>query len=169
MEDPNNELWNQVWTESNQMFLRGKLGRMKTYLHESKYEEAITSADNVLQEFHQPHFAFDSTVSPFLKTKFFLGKALAHTLLGDTKFSKQLILKKAAIHLIWSGLYNHKLKINNVKHISMILQISIDMELTRLKSRDPCEQLVYPRGGGSWLWQAECDRSFWEWLDLPEA
>jgi hypothetical protein len=169
MKDANNISWNQVWTDSKRMFFQGKLELMKAHLHQSKYREAISNTHGVTCELSRPLTQFNYSVSPILKAKFCLGTALAYTLLfGDIEMGSR-VLKTAAEYLLLSGRYSHHADINNVKNISRILQISINTEYSRLKSQDPYERRVYLRGSEARYWEAECNRSFWEWLDLPEA
>jgi hypothetical protein len=169
MKDTNNQLWNSLWIESNRMFLEENFELMKTYLHQLKYEEVVWGVRKVLYECHWSPSPNYTIKSPVLNAKFFLGDALANIALGEIRRGSGS-LTSAARSIFSSGLYSNKNGSNSsiLEDISELLQKAIDTELTKLNSPYRCAQRAVGRSR-PWDWHVESKRSFWEWLDLPEA
>jgi len=168
IKDTNSQPWKEVWIESKRMFFQVKLGLLKTCLHQLKYNEALLNTETALYDVYEPLIDVGYIVPPILKAKFCLGKALALNALGEVGEGMH-VRTTAALILFSTGRYRDNTVIDTVELISKILQTSIDTELTRLMSPDQGGRLVRERGNVLSVWEADSNRTFWEWLDLPEG
>jgi hypothetical protein len=171
MKDPNDQHWNDVWTESKTMFFQEQLGLMKTYLRQLRYGDIVSSAIKRHNEVVHPWIVTNYSVNPVLTAKFQLCEILAHTALGEIyKGLEKLPL--VARGLAGSSLYNAaggQDRCLVTEDLLKILLKAINMELSNLNSRYRREPLELAKESTSRDWQVERNRTFWEWLDIPEV
>jgi hypothetical protein len=160
--------WAQVWDQSAKMYFKGGLETAKTYLRQAKYREAMLT-DAKAQ--HEPVVPLDvqQIISPLLEAKLSLCEAMAHTGLGDAEKGGSC-LKLAAYCLYSSAVNAPVISMQLLRMLSEELQLAINEELIKLNSPYRCRatpptskaeaRIDYPAGIKN--------RSFWEWLDLPE-
>jgi hypothetical protein len=166
--DDNNS-WIELLFQSKRMYYQGRLGTTMTYLQQSRYEEAVMTAvearcERSLLTYHP------DTLSVFLEAKFFLCEALAYTALGEIEAGVHR-LSLAASLFYWCAANSTSVATtsNTLQMWAETLRISINREFVKLNLPHRCNTMPnlkieacmdYPAGME--------ERSFWEWLHLPE-
>jgi hypothetical protein len=86
----NNNDWNELWTKTGRVYLQGKLGIVRTYLHQSRYKEAVLNAEYARCE---RMFSFGPLYryNPLLYAKFCLCEALAYYALGGAEKGEHML------------------------------------------------------------------------------
>jgi hypothetical protein len=169
--DADNELWAQLWNQSAKVYFKGRLEIAKIYLHQAKYRKAVLT---IVKARHEPvvPLHFDQMISPLLKSKLFLCEALAHIGLGKTNKGRDCLRLAAHGHYPSVVSSTTVMSLLLLRILSEDLQTAINKELIKLnspyqynsnptlKTKARIERIDYPAGREN--------RSFWEWLDLPE-
>jgi hypothetical protein len=154
------------------VYYGGKLGLAKVSLRQSRYQEAVAKVDEVyfLTDWNLVNFSVSADcevpVSSMTKMKFYLWRTLARTALGKKDGMQEL--KFAAKILRGSGRYVGRSGKDPLEE----LVSAIYYELIQRNMMHRCShnwlQSAKRQPIRDWKIPEGC-RSFWDWLDEPEA
>jgi hypothetical protein len=167
------ELWD-VLRKSLPIFYEERLKLMKTCLRESKYPAAFDDANQALYGIDASYMECDGP-TPIMQMKFHLGACLARTSLGKIQVNDGTLCLDLAAHTLYHWSLDRNMNGLEITEavITQDLKVAVNNELIRMKSSWRCghDLPVSPTIGTikKDMWQVgECQRSFWDWLDLPE-
>jgi hypothetical protein len=178
MQDPNDNLWAGMWIQAEKMYLQGRLGTARTYLHEARYREALLT---ILKTRRKRVFSFyiRNTMNPVFHAKFCLCEAFTHIALGDIEEGLNC-LKSAATFFHNSALGTRSVSTTSERPRILgmwllTLEDSINTELIKLNLPYRCNWLPNLKSKADIARLADItrlagleNRTFWEWLDIPE-
>jgi hypothetical protein len=161
-----------ILKKSNYVFYRGLLILTKACLRQLKYSEAGLFAREALfytsgTPWENRHFG--RKLTPVMEAKLHLSASLAETACGEMFMDN---LRKAAVRfLLQLGPCGNVADETRVKELTEDLKTTVDNELIQSKSLWRCgyKTPLLPTQQTGPEWQlGVAQRSFWEWLELPE-